>query len=120
MEPAELAGRLASAGPEERASLLAGHVAIVDLRLARTQGALRGDGEDFILVFRMFDPNRPVVIGAPSSDLVDARSIRSAAGQHEFPGARAVPPLAHSLIYHGLVALGRAPSVAPIPRSGGC
>lgn len=68
------------------------------------------DGEsDFILVFRMFDPNRPVVIGAPSSDLVDARSIRSTAGQHEFPGARAVPPWAHSLIYHGLVALGRAP-----------
>ncbi len=68
------------------------------------------DGEsDFILVFRMFDANRPVVIGAPSSHLVDAQSIRSMAGRYEFAGARALPPWAHSLVYHGLVALGRAP-----------
>jgi len=76
----------------------------------RGKDSREADGEsDFVLVFRMFDPNRPVVIGAPSSDLVDARSIRSTAGQHEFPGARAVPSWARSFIYHGLVALGRTP-----------
>jgi len=45
VEPAELAGRLASAGPEERAALLAVHITAVDIRLARALKALYDETE---------------------------------------------------------------------------
>ncbi|HSH79364.1 MAG TPA: tetratricopeptide repeat protein, partial [Herpetosiphonaceae bacterium] len=65
MEPAELAGRLASAGPEERASLLAGHEAIVDLRLARALKALYDETESS-------DPSRAAGATAALADVARA------------------------------------------------
>ncbi|PLS83546.1 MAG: hypothetical protein CYG59_00795 [Chloroflexi bacterium] len=63
-----------------------------------------GEGE-YALVFRMFDVNPPVVIGAPPSSLVDGGSIRSASGRSQFTGAQFMPTWAHSFVYRGLQAI---------------
>ncbi len=70
----------------------------------RGRDAQMGEAE-FAFVFRMFDVNAPVVIGAPPNELVYGQANRSAAGHSQFMGAQLVPSWAHSFVYRGLQAL---------------